>query len=60
MMIAAPTAPPAPEFTLHGELTPALISALAALLISHARRELAAERDGGRADEGDQHGGERE
>jgi len=37
-------ATPAPTFILHGEITPAVISALARLLISHARRELAAER----------------
>lgn len=46
MMTAA-----APAFALHGEITPALISALARLLISHAQREIAQERAAqGRAD----------
>jgi hypothetical protein len=48
MTALAPT--PAPEFTVHGELTPAAISAIARLLIAYARRELEAE--AGQADEG--------
>lgn len=42
-MTAPAPATPAPEFVLHGEITPALVSALARLLIAHARRELAEE-----------------
>lgn len=40
--MTAPPATAAPEFRLHGEISPALISALARLLISHARQSCTA------------------
>jgi hypothetical protein len=42
---------PAPVFRVHGELSQPAISALASLLIAHARRELEAERGKGQVDD---------
>lgn len=56
-MTAPAPVTPAPDFILHGEITPALVSALARLLIARAKREL--EMEAAQAGDGDQQGGER-
>lgn len=52
-MTTAPAIPATPTFAVRGEWTPGAISALASILIAHARREIEAERaaagDAGRA-----------